>query len=142
MVLSAAASSGSSSQSSSGISFISSASSSSTGPLNGRSSISGASIILSPANLENLEFISSGLSTFVIMSISESGFTGIASIIIGVSSASKPSSSLALYIRSLKSSLAFSVPYASSVRFICIAASSDLVSVHFILFSFIRSNFI
>ena len=62
------------------------------------------------ANLENLVSSSSGSSTFVIISTIESADAGIASIIRGISSASKPNSNAACCIMSWKSDFAFSVP--------------------------------
>ena len=62
------------------------------------------------ANFENLVSSSSGSSTFVIMSTIESEDVGIASIIKGISSASKPNSAAACCIISWKSDFAFSVP--------------------------------
>ena len=62
------------------------------------------------ANLEKRASSSSGSSTFVIINTIESAEAGIASIMSGISSASKPNSNAACCIISWKSDFTFSVP--------------------------------
>ena len=93
-------------------------------------------------NLENLVSSSSGYSTLVITRIIVSCDNGIASIISGISSASKPNSYAACCIISRNRSFAFSVPYASSLSLIWRSARSSLVSVQRIWLSFTFSIFI
>ena len=106
--------------------------------------VSGRGKSFSPAdvNFEKRVSNSSGSSTFVIISTIVSAEVGIASIINGISSASKPKSNDACCIISRNKDLAFSVPYASSLSFKWRAAKSACVNVQRIWLSLIFSIFI
>ena len=93
------------------------------------------------ANLEKRVSSSSGSSTFVMIRTIHSELSGIASIISGMSSASKPHSKDACCIMSRNRFFAFSVPYASSLIFNSRSARSSRVSVQRIWFSFTFSIF-